>query len=124
VRFRTPNQLRDEKFSRFLVANGSLDAPSRWVQEHHGPWRNRHMPASPTPNDTLIDINVVAARLGVQVRHVRRLVHERRIPYVKWGHLIRFDPADIAAWIEQAKRPAAAGELDSTSAARFRRDVR
>ena len=62
------------------------------------------MPASPNANDNLIDIAAVAARLGVQVRHVRRLVHERRIPYVKWGHLIRFDPADIDAWIDRARR--------------------
>ena len=55
----------------------------------------------------LIDITAVAQRLGVQVRHVRRLVHERRIPYIKWGHLIRFDPTDISAWIEAAKRDAA-----------------
>ena len=53
--------------------------------------------------DALVDINVVAARLAVQVRHVRRLVHERRIPYVKWGHLLRFDPADIDAWLEAAR---------------------
>jgi excisionase family DNA binding protein len=65
------------------------------------------MPATQHPNDNLIDITAVAERLGVQVRHVRRLVHERRIPYVKWGHLIRFDPTDIDAWIDQARRPAA-----------------
>lgn len=82
------------------------------------------MPASPNANDSLIDIATVAARLGVQVRHVRRLVHERRIPYVKWGHLIRFDPADIDAWIAQAKRPPAAGHADSTSAAHHRPTAR
>ena len=53
--------------------------------------------------EQLVDINAVAARLGVQVRHVRRLIHERRIPYVKWGHLVRFDPHDIDAWIEQSR---------------------
>jgi len=26
---------------------------------------------------------------------VRRLVQERRIPFIKWGHLIRFDPAEV-----------------------------
>jgi excisionase family DNA binding protein len=57
----------------------------------------------------LMDIVTVAERLGVQVRHVRRLVHERRIPYVKWGHLLRFDPADIDAWLEAARHPATAG---------------
>ena len=36
----------------------------------------------------LLDITQVAEVLGVQVRHVRCLVHERRIPYIKWGRLI------------------------------------
>ncbi len=35
----------------------------------------------------------------------RRLVHERRIPFVKWGHLLRFDPTEIEAWIDQIRRP-------------------
>lgn len=44
------------------------------------------MPASPQPNgprklDRLLSIAEVADALGVDVRHVRRLVHERRIPY-------------------------------------------
>ncbi|HYI61778.1 MAG TPA: excisionase family DNA-binding protein [Acidimicrobiales bacterium] len=42
--------------------------------------------------------------LGVDVRHVRRLVHERRIPFVKWGHLLCFDPAEIDLWIDQSRR--------------------
>ena len=50
----------------------------------------------------LLDIKAVAEHLGVSVRHVRRLVYERRIPYVKWGHLLRFDPAAIAGWLEEA----------------------
>lgn len=49
---------------------------------------------------SLRDISAIAALLGVEVRHVRRLVHERRIPFVKWGHLLRFDPADIDAWVD------------------------
>lgn len=51
----------------------------------------------------LTTIEEVAERLGVSVRHIRRLVHERRIPYIKWGHLLRFDPDDIEAWIEEAR---------------------
>lgn len=47
----------------------------------------------------LMDITQTAEHLGVQVRHVRRLVAGRRIPFVKWGHLLRFDPSEIAAWI-------------------------
>lgn len=51
----------------------------------------------------LIDLPTVAERLGVGERHIRRLVYERRIPFVKWGHLLRFDPDAIDAWIDQAR---------------------
>ena len=51
----------------------------------------------------LIDIDGVAELLGVSVRHVRRLVAERRIPFVKWGHLLRFDPNDLAVWIDSIR---------------------
>ena len=50
--------------------------------------------------DQLLTIAAVAHRLNVDVRHIRRLVHERRIPFVKWGHLLRFEPAEIDAWLE------------------------
>ena len=56
--------------------------------------------------DNLLNIASVAEKLGVGERHIRRLVFERRIPFIKWGHLIRFDPADIERWIEQQRRPA------------------
>ena len=54
----------------------------------------------------LLTIGEVADRLGVEVRHMRRLVHERRIPFIKWGHLLRFDPTDIDAWIDANRREA------------------
>lgn len=52
---------------------------------------------------TLIGLPQVAERLGVNERHVRRLVAERRIPYLKWGHLLRFDPVEIERWLEAAR---------------------
>jgi excisionase family DNA binding protein len=55
----------------------------------------------------LVDIEWVARRLGVSVRHVRRLVAERRIPFVKWGHLLRFDPDEIETWIDSVRIPPA-----------------
>jgi excisionase family DNA binding protein len=58
-------------------------------------------PSGPT---RLLNISEVAEMLGVDVRHIRRLVHERRIPYIKWGHLLRFDPAELAAWIDIHRR--------------------
>jgi excisionase family DNA binding protein len=38
--------------------------------------------------------------LGVSVRYVRRLVFENRIPYLKVGRLSRFDPEELAPWID------------------------
>jgi excisionase family DNA binding protein len=52
----------------------------------------------------LLDIVEIAEHLGVSERHVRRLVNERRIPYIKWGHLLRFNPHEIAAWLETMRR--------------------
>ena len=57
-------------------------------------------PTTPPPLGRLLTITEVAEALGVDIRHVRRLVHERRIPFIKWGHLLRFDPADITAWVD------------------------
>jgi excisionase family DNA binding protein len=54
--------------------------------------------------DQLLDITALAERLGVTPRHVRRLVAERRIPFIKWGHLIRFDPAEVAVWLDAYRR--------------------
>jgi excisionase family DNA binding protein len=53
----------------------------------------------------LLTIDDVAAHLGVTVRHVRRLVAERRIPFIKWGHLLRFDPCQIAEWLASQRVP-------------------
>ena len=55
----------------------------------------------------LLTIEEVADHLGVTVRHVRRLVSERRIPFLKWGHLLRFDPAQIADWLTSQRVPVA-----------------
>ena len=53
------------------------------------------------PSVRLLDVAEAAARLGVTVRFVRRLVAERRIPYVKVGKFVRFDPADVERWIDE-----------------------
>ena len=53
----------------------------------------------------LVDIETLASLLGVGVRHVRRLVAEHRIPYIKWGHRIHFDLAAVREWLDAARRP-------------------
>ncbi len=63
------------------------------------------MKSGPTPNDDLgflLDIEGLAARLGTSVSHIRRLVFERRVPYIKVGGLVRFRPADIKEWLDDA----------------------
>jgi excisionase family DNA binding protein len=64
----------------------------------HGTGTNDELPPR------LLDITTLAKHLGVNTRHVRRLVAERRIPYIKWGHLIRFDPAEVRQWIDAYRR--------------------
>ena len=59
--------------------------------------------SEPRPN--LLTIDGVAERLGVSVRHIRRLVAERRIPYIKWGSKLHFDPIEIDAWVDQHRQP-------------------
>jgi len=55
--------------------------------------------------DRLLTITALAKILDVNTRHVRRLVFEKRIPYIKWGHLIRFDPTEIEQWLNGARHP-------------------
>jgi excisionase family DNA binding protein len=47
-----------------------------------------------------LDVNGLAEMLGVKPCFIRRLVWERRIPYYKIGKFIRFDLAEVRAWIE------------------------
>jgi excisionase family DNA binding protein len=57
--------------------------------------------ASPsTTTSGLLDVNMLARRLGVSERFIRRLVDERRVPFFKIGKFVRFDPAEIDEWIE------------------------
>lgn len=49
---------------------------------------------------TLLDVNAVAERLGTTERHIRQLVTDRRIPYVKVGRALRFDPDRIDEWVD------------------------
>ena len=48
----------------------------------------------------LIGVDQLADELGVSVRYVRRIIAERRIPYVKVGHLIRFERDEVERWVE------------------------
>ena len=56
--------------------------------------------------DRLLNVQQLADLLQVNVRHIRRLVFERRVPYIKWGHLVRFDPIEIEQWLNECREPA------------------
>jgi excisionase family DNA binding protein len=53
----------------------------------------------------LLTIDQLAEQLGITTRHVRRLIAERRVPYLKVGKLVRFDPAEVADWLDDRRMP-------------------
>jgi excisionase family DNA binding protein len=56
--------------------------------------------SNPSSTCALLDIDGLASWLGVEPGFVRRLIAQRRIPFLKIGKYVRFDPAEIAAWID------------------------
>jgi excisionase family DNA binding protein len=73
-------------------------APTGWKTNP----RRRLMPG-PVVLPKLLTMDELAERLGVTHRHVRRLVTERRVPFLRVGRFIRFDPADISKWLDRAR---------------------
>jgi excisionase family DNA binding protein len=63
----------------------------------------------------MIGIDELAAELGVTVRYVRRVVAERRIGYVKIGHLVRFERDAIDSWIAANKVDAIASRTGGST---------
>lgn len=61
------------------------------------------MIASAPTTEHLLDIAQLATRLAVTERFIRRLVSERRIPYLKVGHFIRFEATDVERWIDDCR---------------------
>jgi excisionase family DNA binding protein len=57
--------------------------------------------SSTIPASRLMTVGDVAARLQVKPRTVYQWVHERYIPSIKLGALIRFDQASIATWVKK-----------------------
>ena len=56
----------------------------------------------------LLTVDEVAGQLQVRPRTVYHWVHERYIPSIKLGALIRFDQASVATWV---KMRATAGRI-------------
>ena len=49
----------------------------------------------------LLDIGPVATYLGVSPHTLYKMVSQRRIPYIKVGSRVKFDPANLDDWIKQ-----------------------
>ena len=60
-----------------------------------------------TSRQALLEINAAATYLDDSVRHLRRLVDERRIPFTRVGGKIRFRIVDLDAWLDERSVPAA-----------------
>jgi excisionase family DNA binding protein len=56
---------------------------------------------------TPLDVKKAAAYLSVTPRKMRRLREQRRIPTLKIGRDLRFDPDDLDEYLKQCREPAA-----------------
>jgi excisionase family DNA binding protein len=54
-----------------------------------------------TETQGLLSVRQVAVRLGLSPHTVYTMVSQRRIPYVKVGRLVKFDRAQVEAWLNQ-----------------------
>lgn len=55
---------------------------------------------NPSHLPTLVDIETLSRSFGISTRQVRRFVADGQIPFVRVGHLIRFDPDELNRWID------------------------
>jgi excisionase family DNA binding protein len=58
-----------------------------------------HRPSGAARAGRLLKPEEAAERLNVSLRFIRRLCHERRVPYTKVGKFVRFDADELEAWI-------------------------
>ncbi|MBL8764811.1 MAG: helix-turn-helix domain-containing protein [Phycisphaerae bacterium] len=70
---------------------------------------NRHAPDSSDGFPPLLTYRQAAKVLGVTERTLWTLVHEGRLPAVRFGRSVRIDPADLRRFIESAKRSESGG---------------
>ena len=66
----------------------------------------------------LLRLEECARRTGTTVRFWRRLIFERRVPYVKLGRFVRVDEADLETLLKASRVEAVSGaaQLRTTSA--------
>lgn len=53
----------------------------------------------------MYDVPALASYLGTTDRHIRKLIQDRRVPYVKVGRLVRFREDEIERWLAENHWP-------------------
>jgi excisionase family DNA binding protein len=56
-------------------------------------------------DEPMMDIDDVALFLNTSVRHIRRMVSERRIPFYKVGGKLRFVRREVREWLALLRVP-------------------
>ena len=67
---------------------------------------NPHVATPTSAPRPLLDVQSVETQYGITVRMTRRLVEERRIPFVRVGRFVRFRPEHLEAWLDANTVPA------------------
>ncbi len=68
--------------------------------------------------DRLLTADEVAERLNVPVSWVRESTRSGAMPHVRLGRYVRFELAEVEAWLEGCKQPGRSVRLGSHNAAR------
>lgn len=50
--------------------------------------------------DTALKVDEVSRLLSVSLKHLYRMVSDEKIPYLRLGGCIRFDPGTLADWLD------------------------
>jgi excisionase family DNA binding protein len=51
----------------------------------------------------LLDVSQLSEMLNVKKKTIYDWVHKNKIPYLKLGNLVRFNPNDIDQWLKSKK---------------------
>jgi len=51
----------------------------------------------------LTGVKETAEYLGISIETLYSWTYQRKIPYVKVGRLVKFDPQDLDKWLEERK---------------------
>ena len=65
---------------------------------------------SPRPVDVLHDLEVIAKRLDVSTKTVRRLIDRGELPHLRVGRLVRVSERDFADYLARSRRASAKKE--------------